>query len=116
MDALEFLKTKNRMCEGGCYICPADISHNGYDVGCASLARYYPEEFVAIVTRWGKEHPHISRLDKLKELFPNVEERNGVPNVCPRVIEGKTSRDYNCVRKTCWDCVKEYWEGEYVQK
>lgn len=116
MDALEFLKTKNRMCEGGCYICPADISHNGYGVGCASLARYYPEEFVAIVTRWDKVHPPISRLDKLKELFPNIDCLDGVPTICPPTFEGKKLEEFGCFGKTCSACRKDYWEGEYVQK
>lgn len=116
MDALEFLKTKNRMCEGGCYICPADISHNAYGIGCESLARYYPEEFVTIVTRWGKQHPHISKLDKLKELFPDVEESHGVPNLCPRIMQGITPSEFRCSTRRCEECLKNYWEGEYVQK
>lgn len=63
MDALEFLKIRNRMCDGVCDECPADISNNGYDIGCASLIRYYPEEFLKIVERWDKIHPLISRQE-----------------------------------------------------
>lgn len=116
MDALEFLKIKSRMCEVGCQKCPASISYNGYDLTCKELSKYHPETFIEIVTKWDKEHQHISNLDKLKELFSNVEERNGVPNICPRVIEGKTPSEYGCVSRTCWYCIKNYWEGEYVQK
>ena len=116
MEALELFKIRERMCRQGCKRCPLSYTNNGFHLDCLLFMIRRPEKFEEIVVEWAAKHPLKSRGNALKELFPNVEERNGVPNVCPRVIEGKTSRDYNCVRKTCWDCVKEYWEGEYVQK
>ena len=57
MDALEFLRLDTRMCDGYCEDCPVDIGNNGYDVGCITLKRIYPEEYIKIVERWSKEHP-----------------------------------------------------------
>ena len=120
MDALEFLKTRNRMCEGGCTVCPADITNNGYNIGCASLTRYYPEEYLKIVERWGKVHPPKTRVEKLKEVFPNIELRAGSPCLCPRVFEGGfeggTIERFNCDKVSCFDCEENYWKGEYIQK
>ena len=115
MEVLELFKIRERMCKEGCKICPVGYTNNGHELGCTDFMVCYPEQFEQLVENWAAEHPIKSRESALKEVFPNVEERNGVPNVCPRILEGKTSRDYNCVRKTCWDCIKEYWEGEYVK-
>ena len=115
MEALELFKIRERMCKQGCKKCPVSYCNNGFQLDCLEFMLSNPEKFVLLVENWAAENPIKSRESVLKEVFPNVEERNGVPNVCPRVIEGKTSRDYNCVRKTCWDCIKEYWEGEYVK-
>lgn len=115
MEALELFKIRERMCKQGCKKCPVSYTNNGFQLDCLVFMFTYPEKFEQLVENCAAENPIKSRKGVLKEVFPNVEERNGVPNVCPRVIEGKTSRDYNCVRKTCWDCIKEYWEGEYVK-
>jgi hypothetical protein len=115
MEALELFKIRERMCKQGCKKCPVSYCNNGFQLDCLEFMLSHPEKFVQLVEKWAAENPIKSRASVLKEVFPNVGERNGVPNVCPRVLEGKTSREYNCVRKTCWDCVKEYWEGEYVK-
>lgn len=94
MEALEFLKTRNRMCKGGCSTCPVDRANNDYDVGCGVLVRLYPEQYLKIVERWGKNHPFITRLDKLKELFPNLECLHGVPAICPLTFEGQTAEEF----------------------
>lgn len=116
MEALELLKIKNRMCEGGCSTCPASMSNNGYDVACATLMEEEPEQYIKIVERWGESHPPKTRAEKLKELFPNVDTFCGAPRICPLIIEGKVPKELGCAEKLCTDCFKEYWEGEYVQK
>lgn len=116
MEVSEFLKTRNRMCNGGCSTCPANSHNNGYRVGCNTLEANYTEKYVEIVERWGKLHPVKTRLDKLKELFPNLECLQGVPAICPLTFEGQTAEEFGCIGKSCTPCREEYWEGEYVQK
>lgn len=116
MEALELLKIKNRMCEGGCSTCPASMSNNGYDVPCATLMEDEPEEYIKIVERWGESHPPKTRAEKLKELFPNAGTSPNAPKLCPVSFEGKSHEEFGCRDKICSDCRKEYWEGEYVQK
>ena len=52
MDAVDFFETRDRMCShyDGCEKCPLDTKT------CAPPPSY-PEKAVAIVERWGKEHP-----------------------------------------------------------
>lgn len=59
MEVLEFIKQKNRMCDyyvdgctrdGFCEICPA------HDIDC-EITTDKPEQLVAIVEQWVKEHP-----------------------------------------------------------
>ena len=62
MDAIEFLKEKDRMCssfKNDCVKCPL--------FNCEDIKSY--EETVAIVAKWSKEHSIISNGHKFIELF-----------------------------------------------
>ena len=77
MDAVKFLREKNRMCKThGCIHCPMGrIKRNDYKL-CADYIRDCPEQAVAIVERWSSEHPIVTNRQKMKEIFgksiPNV--------------------------------------------
>ena len=56
MDALEFIRERNRMCQSfgngeGCMSCPF------YKEGNRCMAILWKEEIVPIVEKWSKEHP-----------------------------------------------------------
>lgn len=65
MDAVEYLKGKNRMCDN----CAEDYGEEcmlhtkAQEVGelCSTYAQRYPAEAVEIVERWAKEHPAKTR-------------------------------------------------------
>lgn len=68
MEVLEFMKQKNRMCDyyvdgctrdGFCEICPA------HDIDC-SFTIDIPEQLVAIVEQWVKEHPEKPEQEQQK--------------------------------------------------
>lgn len=68
MEAVEFMKQKNRMCDyyvdgctrdGFCEICPA------HDIDC-EITTYKPERLVAIVEKWAKEHPEKPEQEQQK--------------------------------------------------
>ena len=116
MEALELFKIRERMCKQGCKKCPVSYTNNGFQIDCLVFMFTYPEKFEQLVEHWAVEHPLNSRKSVLKELFPNVEEKRfDVPNICPRIMEGKTASEYKCATRLCRDCVKNYWEGEYVK-
>ena len=63
MDALKFVKERNRMCKsfgGSCDDCPVDKNT------CCN-AFEWQEELITIVDEWSKEHPHKTRQDLFLE-------------------------------------------------
>ena len=70
MDAVEFFKTRERICsqfkacsgcefDDGSFNCPLDNVND-------------PENAVKLVEKWAKEHPRKTNLEKIKELFPDI--------------------------------------------
>lgn len=114
MDAVEFLKEKERMCSkcGMCSVCPADKQNNGFYMDCDNLEVKKPEELVAIVERWSAEHPIKTRQSEFLKMFLNAPLReNGSIAICPLDVD----RDAKCSQKQgarCPDCQKDYWLAE----
>lgn len=67
MDAVNFIKEKNRMCDSisRCDMC--DL--HGRTTTCREFVRDYPEEAVKIVEKWGNEHPVMTNGAKFEEVF-----------------------------------------------
>lgn len=67
MDAVEFLKAKNRMCrEYGdipedCFACPIGNDSGGCQAGVLENQKVTEEILVQIVEKWAKEHPKKRR-------------------------------------------------------
>lgn len=115
MDAVEFLKEKERMCNkcSACSGCPVDKKNNGFYMDCEDLAIENPEEFVAIVEKWSAEHPVKTRQSEFLKMFPNADLiRDGVVNICPRSTDVNYKTSYECFHTDCDDCYKEYWLAE----
>ena len=115
MDALEFLKERNRLCGSyrGCV---------GYPFGAADcVVREMTSEdtckrIVAIVEQWSKEHPRKTRQSVFLEQYPEAEiDANGVVKFCPMPISaahrGSNGRCRN-PEKLCRDCRREFWMQE----
>lgn len=59
MDAVEFIKEKNRMtskCYNSCESCPLSGENNSHDINCLYFQRDFPAEYVAIVEKWSVEN------------------------------------------------------------
>lgn len=113
MDAVEFLKESERMCNynsANCMECPffdKDTKICGiYDI-CEITNK---EQTVLLVEKWSKAHPVKTRQSEFLKMFPNAQTlRNGALVVCPKVIDLECG--INC-NKSCKDCRKEYWLEE----
>ena len=110
MDALEFIRERNRMCQSfgdGCKNCPANK-----DRFC--IAFNVDEEIVPIVEKWSKENPRKTRQDVFLEQHPEANIENGVVDLCP-VISGvyEDSKGY-CKNpdRSCGFCRREFWLKE----
>ena len=110
MDAVEFLKNKERMCREfeSCSKCPADDQNNGLYMTCDCLETEKPEEFVAIVEKWSAEHPVNTRQSEFLKMFPNAKIKRGGVDICPCRVD----TNMKCPVVDCNDCRKEYWLEE----
>lgn len=82
MDALKFVKERNRICKsfgGSCDGCPADKNT------CCDTFEWQ-ERLVAIVEEWSKENPRKTCQDVFLEQYPKAETNDGVLFVCPALI------------------------------
>ena len=115
MDAVEFFKTVNRLCENqSCRECP--VCKEGVcmvmnmvriDGGLVESI----EETVSKVEQWAKDHPVKTRQREFLKLFPNatIDEDNGILCIKPCTID----ESIGCTNgKGCDDCYRKYWLTE----
>ena len=109
MDAVNFLREYNRMCQAfNCKNCP--VSDMGSDAEfCDVIAKNNPEEFVMRVEKWSSENRVRTRQTEFLKLFPNVKIRKGIIDICPDVVDKKHHCDN---RMNCDDCAKNFWDAE----
>lgn len=110
MDAVEYLKTLRRMCDYKCRDCELG-NRSGWD-SCASWQKNNPEEAIAIVERWGAEHPIKTRQSEFLKLFPGVDadKTDGCLTLNPCIIYPKMRE--KCSGKLCHECKKAFWLAE----
>lgn len=113
MDALKYLKEKQRMCDKikrDCYKCPLGQTNNGRKANCEGLQLGYPEESVEIVEKWSAEHPQKTILQDFLEKYPNaLLNEAGVPESCCKNL-GFLPMGY-CSITSCEDCWNRPLEG-----
>lgn len=118
MDAVEFLKEKNRMCREysdlpeDCLICPIGNGNGGCQAGILGNQKVTEEMLVQIVEKWAKEHPIKTRQSEFLKMFPNASMVDGVPELNPCHVDNKFSPQKGCGNSSCAECRKEYWNEE----
>ena len=116
MDAVKFLEEQYRMCEAlrsHCEECGLSYTNNKTGLVCADFIKRHPEEAVAIVEKWAKEHPRKTRQSEFLKMFPRaLKDLNGVPRLCPQEVD----LSFPCPRivknNPCANCRKNYWLEE----
>lgn len=110
MDAVDFIKERNRMCDfyKSCKIkgCPAE------NLSCDSLEETAIQGFKLIrdVEQWSKEHPRKTILQDFLEKYPNAElNDDGVPELCLYWLGYKDMP--LCNRIGCVECWNRPLEG-----
>lgn len=109
MDAEKYLKERGRMTNEcnvySCQDCKLGLCYNRYELTCTELEHRYPEEAVAIVEQWAKEHPAKTYKDVFLEKFPDAKiEKNGVPYPCIIYLFGEKVRPRACGNCSCTYC------------
>lgn len=117
MDAVNFVKTVNRLCKNlRCKECPVykeEICTIGFDDYSVKSI----EETVLKVEQWEKDHPVKTHQSEFLKKFPNAD----MQRICtffPCVID-QTIRPTRCVKyesfsspKKCVECRNDYWTEE----
>ena len=106
MDAIEFVKQLRRMNEQG-------VPKNRFIYPCAGQETDSPEEVVAEVEEWAKEHPVKTRQSVFLKLFPNAPIYTNTHNVAldPCLID-TTLRGHCPTGRGCDICRREFWLAE----
>lgn len=121
MDAVEFLKEKNRMCReyGGlpedCFICPIGNGRGECQAGILENQKVTEEILVQIVEKWAAEHPAKTRQSEFLKIFPNARIVDGVITIEPCDIDNKRCGEGSkwCDDHTgCEGCREDYWLTE----
>ena len=112
MDAVEYVKQHDRMCDYyvNCDDCPA--SQYGR---CSSLNEI--PNLVPIVEQWAKEHPVKTRQSEFFKQWPDAEiGDDGLPSVAPcqlyKDIEEKDENGVCCKNIECAECRRDFWLKE----
>ena len=114
MDAIEFLKERNRMCKSNvsCYGCPAHDLRSSNSCKFAMENWLSPEQQIQIVEEWFAAHPLKTRQSVFMEQWPDVYlDGNRVISVSPCTVS-KEYRDMDCDLMDCAECRKEFWLKE----
>ena len=120
MDAVKFIKERNRMCksfDGGCKGCPAFNACE--DELCCAVGQESTLDATAqivMVEEWSAAHPRKTRQSVFLEQYPEAQiAANGVLDVCPApIFHSHRGEDGRCREpyKKCIDCRREFWMQE----
>ena len=114
MDAVKFLKAKNRMCkEHDCFGCPIGTKDGGCAAGTQCGDEKTAEEVVRIVEKYAAEHPVKTRQSELLKIIPDAKTMDGVLALCPERIAQEFDCDENM---TCPQCREKYWLEEVLNE
>ena len=110
MDAVKFIKERNRMCKSfgrSCSDCPADK-----DTCCDAFE--WQEELVTIVEKWFATHPYKTRQSEFLKMFPHPAlDSDGIIAIQPCEVIVDACKDSNGNQRTnCWACRREFWMKE----
>nr|DAT93514.1 MAG TPA: hypothetical protein [Caudoviricetes sp.] len=111
MDALKYLKTLRRMCNGECRECEYE-KRSGFDP-CTVWQYDHPEEAVAIAEQWAAEHPVKTRQSVFLEMFPNapIFPDTGIVKMSPCEVDAVLRGNCPGVG-CCLECRKKFWLTE----
>lgn len=117
MDAVRFIKERNRMCKSldvRCEVCPAfHVGENGAQcaVGAASMLDATAQ--IAIVEDWSAAHPRKTLQSVFLDQWPEAELVNGCLAICPKRISANyRNGNADCTNRSCADCLYKFWMQE----
>lgn len=120
MDAVRFIKERNRMCksfDAGCKGCPAFNACD--DELCCAVGQESTLDAtaqIAMVGKWSAAHPRKTRQSVFLEQWPETAlDAFGVVQLCPMYISAThRDSDWECKnpKGLCIDCRRDFWMQE----
>lgn len=109
---VNFFKECRRMCDSFCDCSSCTLGMRDESGIHRCKANNNPEFAVEIVQKWSDEHPVKTRLDDVKERYPNIPTDDGVPIIAPWTL-GYCQECENCSKsnKIVPDCWHEPVDG-----
>lgn len=109
MDAVKFIKERNRMCDSflNCHGCPLEKTEDCLDNGIGCIVGDEIKQIVEIVEKWSAEHPQKTILQDLLEKYPNTRlNSRKLPFFCVvdlgyKGLEGSLCGETDCAM--CWN-------------
>ena len=117
MDAVKFIKERNRMCTTytpkRCEGCPAD-NYGGEGVACIMVDKIDAERLVPIVEKWSAAHPRKTRQSVFLEQWPETKvDDAGTILVMPcTLLPSLCCSSYCGGHENCIVCRREFWMQE----
>ena len=109
MDAVEFIKTVNRLCKNQiCEECPVYKNGMYCMVGFDDDSIKSIDETVSKVEQWAKDHPVKTRRSEFLKMFPNAD----LGNILPCDLDKTLLRPHCNDDGGCVICMREYWGAE----
>ncbi len=129
MDAVEFLKAKDRMCksfndncknkDGNNFCCGLRYEADKSGESCEEYISNHPTKVVEIVERWAKDHPAKTRQSEFLKLFPDARLFDGVLAIDPCKINSSRFDSTECRSYSdefgvlsCDKCREQFWNEE----
>lgn len=123
MDAVRFIKERNRMCKSldvRCEVCPAfHVGENGAQCAVGAASMLDAKEQIAIVEKWSIEHPKKKKKTRQEVFLKQYPEArigdNGYICLCPGDVFDVYRDAYgNCAKPDafCPNCRKDFWMAE----
>ena len=110
MDAVEFIKTVNRLCKNQiCEECPVYKNGMCCMVGFDDDSIKNIDETVSKVEQWAKDHPVKTRQSEFLKMFPKVPMKDDVIDICPATVVKGLKNAAHCNHILCEDCRKTFW-------
>lgn len=114
MDAVEFVKTVNRLCKNRhCDGCPVEkegrcmVGFNDYSVENI-------EKTISKLEQWAEDNPVKTRQSELLKMFPNAPKSRRVLDICPRNLNPEYMPPKGCKNISCSVCKTDYWNEEVI--
>ncbi len=122
MEAVKYLKERNRMCEVTGYSCESCYLVKKTDKTCWTLEEDDIGKAIKTVEDWSKEHPVKTRQTEFLKIIPNatVNGKTGILNIMPCIVDKSVvipNTEYGGCKRyesdgCCGNCMRDYWSEE----